>query len=57
MKQRVLSIEVVKDSVIQFQKEVASPQDLMAALQLFEGDDVTFTVKCKEIDLPIQGNK
>lgn len=57
MKQRVLSIEVVKDSVIQFQKEVASPQDLMAALQLFEGDDVTFTVKCKEIDLPIQGKK
>ena len=57
MKQRVLSIEVIKDSVIQFQKEVATPQDLLAALQLFEGNDVTFTVKCKEIDLPSLGKK
>lgn len=57
MKQRVLSIEVSKDSVILFQKEVCIPQDLLAALQLFEGDDVIFTCKCKEIDLPFEGKK
>lgn len=55
MKQRVLSIEVTKASVILFQKEVCTPQDLLAALQLFEGDDVTFTCKCKEIDLSPKG--
>lgn len=57
MKQRVLSIEVIENDVIKFQKDVATPQDLLAALQLFEGNDVTFTVKCKEIDLPSLGKK
>ena len=57
MKQRVLSIEVIENDVIKFQKDVAAPQDLLAALQLFEGNDVTFTVKCKEIDLPSLGKK
>ena len=36
MKQRIISIEVLRDDVVEFTKSPASPQDVIPALQLFE---------------------
>lgn len=52
MKQRVISIEVLKGDVIVYQKDVATPQHLMAVLTLFEDDGVVVTCRLKDIDIP-----
>lgn len=53
MKQRILSIVVTngKGDVI-FKKNPCSPQDVMSALPLFEGDDVVYEVRMTSVDLP-----
>lgn len=52
MKQRILSVVVTdsKGSVL-FQKNPATPQDLMAILTLFEGDGVVVEVSMKDVDV------
>lgn len=60
MKKRILSV-VVTDSKadVLFQKNPASPQDLMAILTLFEGDGVVIEVSMKDVDIesaPVQQN-
>lgn len=60
MKKRILSVVVTdsKGSVL-FQKNPASPQDLMAILTLFESDGVVVEVSMKDVDIssaPVQQN-
>lgn len=54
MKKRVLSVVVtdVKGTVL-FQKNPASPQDLMAILTLFEGDGVRIEICFNDVDLDV----
>lgn len=52
MKKRILSV-VVTDCKgnVSFQKNPATPQDLMAILTLFEGDGVVIEVSMKDVDV------
>ena len=51
MKQRVMSLVVKEKETTLFEKSPASPQDLMAALTLYDRDEFDVLVSVKPVDL------
>lgn len=48
-----ISLTVNKDGVEVFNNHAVNPQSLIAALQLFEGDNTVFVVSMKLVDSPM----
>lgn len=57
MKQRKISIVAQdKSGVILFEKDVCTPQDLLATCSLFERDGLKVIVTFTDVEIPVQSD-